>query len=656
MSLRSVFNLLVATLAFSTILPGQPQPEAKSFPASPGDTLVVQDDFGRVQVRVSDVADVQARIQMVSPGAPNADFQVASQKAGREIYIYAFFSGRGQEAVNLDIQVPKFLNVVVWGANPEVEARGIQGSLRIQNISGAITVEDPASSVTAVSDRGDILFRAHAQPHGDIRLETTSGTIRGEVWNNLNLRGWLTAGGSIAWDKDPEVRATSTEKQIGSFGPLVNMVSLQGNIRVSVTPPGAATTEAAPPKATVPPKSEDRGGETAQKAPAVQQGPRRGENRSTPGDNGPAPKAVSRAETARPAPSPATPVSSDQGVAIKVSVDSVLLNVSVRDRTTNRSVMGLQKGDFRVYEDNIPQQLQDIKTAEAPYSLLLLMDVSGSTQSYLKLMKEAATDFTRQLNQNDRIAVASFNSSVQLLQDFTSDRNVAAKAISRLHSGGGTAFYDALMTCVDQYMRTVEGRKAIVVFTDGVDNALQGNPGEGSRTPFRELYSRIQEVDTIIYTIFLDSEGQMPAMTRGPMGYPGGGRRYPGVGRFPFPFPIPSPSPYPTPGPTGSPYPGGGNDRAAYETAREQLESIAEQTGGRMYSPKRAQDLTGVYSEIADDLRIQYLLSYASTNTSEDGGWRAIRVEVNDHPEAVVRTRKGYVKSQNSEARIQKSE
>jgi VWFA-related protein len=253
-------------------------------------------------------------------------------------------------------------------------------------------------------------------------------------------------------------------------------------------------------------------------------------------------------------------------------------------------------------------------------------------------MKEAATEFTREINASDKVAIATFNSRVQLLQNFTNDREAAVRAIGHIRSGGGTAFYDALMTCLDEYMRDVEGRKAIVVFTDGVDNQLLGNRNEGSKTPFDALYRRVQESEAIIYTIFLNSEGQISTQGR-PVGrYP---RRRGGGFPLPFPFPLPSPGPFPSPGP--SPYPVPRQDeKAAYETAREQLETIAEQTGGRMYSPRRAEDLSGAYSEIADDLRIQYLLGYTSSDPTQDGRWRSIRVEVRSHSETVVRTRKGY--------------
>ena len=169
-----------------------------------------------------------------------------------------------------------------------------------------------------------------------------------------------------------------------------------------------------------------------------------------------------------------------------------------------------------------------------------------------------------------------------------------------------------------------------MVFTDGVDNQLEGGGSQGSRTPFPQLYRRIQEIDPIIYTIFLDTENRGGPMTRGGStgsvlidilgGVLGGGR----VGGYPRPPQAPRGNP------------------AVYQEAREQLMLISEQTGGHMYTPDRIEDLSRVYGEIADDLRIQYQLGYNSTNRAQDGKWREIHVQVPGHPEAVVRTRKGY--------------
>jgi VWFA-related protein len=338
---------------------------------------------------------------------------------------------------------------------------------------------------------------------------------------------------------------------------------------------------------------------------------------------------------------------------VRVAVNWIVLNASVRDRVSNRSINSLQSGDFRIYENEVLQELKETQFTDLPYSLLLLMDVSGSTYPYMKLMKKAATDFLHEIGPNDRIAIASFNSDVRLLQNFTPDITEAAKAIEQLRSGGGTAFYDALLTSVNRYMRRAEGRKAIVVFTDGVDSLLSGDYEAGSSHSYEELLSRVQESDVLIYVIFLNSNGKEMLLFSG-------GRSPDRPSSFPLPMPIPAQSSFPQLSPAPSPDPSLGSaqnprtrqereEDAIYEMAFQQLESLAQFTGGRMYSPKRIEDLSGVYAEVADDLRIQYLLSYASSDACQSPGWHAIRIEVKDHPEAVVRTREGYLVKENGE-------
>ena len=138
-------------------------------------------------------------------------------------------------------------------------------------------------------------------------------------------------------------------------------------------------------------------------------------------------------------------------------------------------------------------------------------------------------------------------------------------------------------------------------------------------------------------------------MTRTPIGPPSwpGGRRGGGPS-LPFPFPFPANT-----GASPSPIPAGEDD--AVQLAREQLRQIADQTGGRMYSPKKIDELSGVYTEIADDLRIQYQLGYNSSNRIHDGKWRTIRVEVGNKPDAVIRTRPGYYTCSESAEKAEKT-
>ncbi len=311
--------------------------------------------------------------------------------------------------------------------------------------------------------------------------------------------------------------------------------------------------------------------------------------------------------------------------SVRVSVNTVFLNVSVVDRNDTRSVAGLKKEDFQVYEDGVLQQVDQFLPSEAPLSLLLLLDVSGSTGLYLNLMKAATIDFIGKIKADDRVAIAAFSSRVDLLQGFSNDRAKAEQAIKKIWAGGGTSFYDALMTCINEYMRSVEGRSAIVVFTDGIDNQLEGGYPAGSQTTFDELYRKVQEAEPIIYPIFLDTVG----MTSGGPATGADGRfrgRRPTLERT-----APDTSP-------GNPQ----DEEDSYVVGMKQLRMIADQTGGRMYTPHKIDQLSGIYTEIAGDLRIQYLIGYNPTNTARDGRWREIRVKIKGHPEAAARTRKGY--------------
>ncbi len=653
--------------------PGDSGIETKTFAVQRGDALSITHDSGEIRIRSSEGGALEIKARRAGlDQSRKSSLEIATRKSGNTLFVSTVTSGAPGEAADLEITAPKFLNLAISGASPNVIISGMQGQVRVQDSAGRITVEDLASSTSLSTDNADIIYRASAQPQGDVHLESASGNVYCELSSGLNLHTLLKAGGKIFWDMDPMLQATSLEKQLGATGPLLYAASLTGNVTVRLIPSSSPATAVASDRVIHHGDSEGNNPGTAvsqaptgqsQSAGAARQSPSSGAPSAAVQDVRRASATTTSAEPVNPqspAPTqtaPVPPAKDSQapmvvqgGYALKVNVDSVFLNVSVRDRSTNRSIAGLQKPDFLIYEDGVRQQVDQFLPTEAPFNLMLLLDVSGSTASYLRLMKQAAIDFTKQINASDRVAVATFNSNVELVQGFTNDRSAAERAIQKIRSGGGTAFYDALMTCLDRYMRGIEGRSAIVVFTDGVDNQLQGRYSAGSRTTYDQLYRRVQESDIIIYTIFLDTEGQVPA-ARGRSRYPGGGGwpggrrggRFPGSSPFPFPFPTPTPSPSPYPSPSPSPYPRQREDQTAiYEEARNQLLQIAEQTGGRMYSPHKVDELSSVYSEIADDLRVQYQLGYNSTNRAHDGKWREIRVEVENHPDAAVRTRKGY--------------
>ncbi len=572
-----------------------------TFPASAGDTLIVQNDYGRVAIAAGS-SQIEAEVRKIaSSDAQLANVDTVAQKRGSKIYLQIYFYDYRSESVLIDVKVPDGVNVVVWSANAAVELNGLSGYTRAYTQTGLITAAELSSSTSLTTETGDVVFESWQQPRQDIRLESIRGNIRCRLNPDLNLHGWVRAGGTLSWNREIEFSQGQMEKRLGVGGPLFYAASLQGGVQVDLDLSSAPATDLAglempprPPSRRIPGASPDSGGRPEVAAPDRTPDLPRSTPRPTssaPADARPGaadqPTTVTDYETRNDGVV-------DSGYVLRVDVDWTYLNASVRDRRTNRSVPNLRREDFLVYEDDQLQTVERFESTHAPFNLLLLLDVSGSTSDYIDMIKRASIQFTRLLNPNDRLAVAVFNSRTRLMHPFTNDRYDIALAIQRIQSGGGTAFYDALDISVRDYMDGMEGRNAIVVFTDGEDNRLTGDFEDGSEISFSELFRTVQEADPIIYTIFLDNHER--------------GRR---------------------------------KAQIAAE-AKAQLVQIADQTGGRMYSPQSIDDLEYTYQEIADDLRIQYTLAYNSTNPGRDGEWREIRVRIRDRRDLAVRTRRGY--------------
>ena len=585
--------------------------ERHSLPIQPKGTLIVQNDFGRIQVNGWEEKHIYVRVRKIAPENRLEHVVVDIRREDDLIQVSTHFREHQKESAYLEIQVPQDINVQVWGAHPAIEIYGVGGTVRASTLTGLITAEDLTASASLLSQGGDIHFRSTSQPGGDVRLESTSGNINCILGNDLNLRGWIRAGGEASWGQEVSSQQGSIQREIGAGGPLFYANSLEGNVRCQLSSPSSHTADASAPVTKVSHTSDSVPKEvtatTGRPSPP-----------SAPQGEDTEPNAPAEVASTQPEPGSDKPAF-ESGYSLRVNVDWIYLNVSVRDRRNNRSIPNLLQEDFMVYENGTQQAIEKFQTSETPFHLLLLLDVSGSTCSHMSMIKRASIDFTREINSDDRIAVATFNSYTRLIQDFTNDRRQVRRSINRIRSGGGTAFYDALMTSVSEYMRNIEGRKAVVVFTDGVDNQLTGDYRNGSRTRFQELYREVREDDALIYTIFLNTERDAgPSRSRG--GILGDILR----GRTP---PI---------------IPGSRKKKGVYEEARRQLQTLADQTGGRSYSPRRIDDLAHVYSEIADDLRIQYTVAYSSTNVIRDGSWRKIRVKIKDRPDLQARTRRGY--------------
>jgi VWFA-related protein len=289
---------------------------------------------------------------------------------------------------------------------------------------------------------------------------------------------------------------------------------------------------------------------------------------------------------------------------ISIDTDLVNLNVSVYSRNLSQSVSSLLQRDFRVSENGKPQEISFFASTESPFDLVLLLDLSGSTAEKIDLIRKSSKRFVEAARSDDRIAIVTFTAEVQVVSRLTSDHVGLKKSIDEIQKPqGGTNFWDALRFVLEHVLgqsRTERRRSAIVVMTDGVDNALPDVLGGGSVTSFDELIAVVQHLDTIVLPIYLDTEKEANFHS--------------------------------TP-------------RSAYALARKQLAMLAAESGNEVYRARKVKDLEGLYPQIMRDLSTVYSIGYRPTNLARDGSWRDVIVELIDHPDLAVRARRGYYAS-----------
>jgi Ca-activated chloride channel family protein len=269
-----------------------------------------------------------------------------------------------------------------------------------------------------------------------------------------------------------------------------------------------------------------------------------------------------------------------------ISVDVDLVNVlfAVTDKK-GKFIRDLKKDQFKAYEDGHPQKITNFSAeADLPLTVALLIDTSGSVRDRLRFEQEAAIDFfySTLIRGKDRALVFSFDSAVELVQDYTDDPMKLSDSIRKMRAGGGTALNDAVYQAATQKLARQNGRRVIVLISDGDDNS--------SRFSVTEALEAAQRNDAAIFTISTNSSGL-----------------------------------------------GGQKDSRGDKTLRR----FASETGGKLFSPFKLQDLSTNFRDIAEELRAQYTLAYRPSNSARDGSFRRIRIDVDDK-RYVVRARNGY--------------
>ena len=282
----------------------------------------------------------------------------------------------------------------------------------------------------------------------------------------------------------------------------------------------------------------------------------------------------------------AAPAIPAQRPSFRSTIDLVLLNVTVTG-PGGRNVGDLTADDFEVLEEGRLQKLAFFSSATVPLSVSLVLDTSSSMEEEMPLAKQAATDFVARLRPGDIAEVVSFDSRVEVLQSLTNDRNLLESAIRRLRAGGATSLYNAIYIVLRQLakVRPPVGdevrRQVIVVLSDGEDTS--------SLVTFEQVLDLAKQSHTVIYSVGLGLESSPVKRSDAEFG----------------------------------------------------LRQLANETGGRLFTPKRPQDLAAVYGQIANELASQYVLGYLSNVEGQAGNWRRIAVRVRV-PQLQARTRAGY--------------
>lgn len=297
---------------------------------------------------------------------------------------------------------------------------------------------------------------------------------------------------------------------------------------------------------------------------------------------------------------------------LRVETTLVTIPVSVFDRN-GLYVPNLDQDDFKIFEDGKEQEIAYFGTSEKPFTVILLLDTSPSTEYKIDEIRSAAIAFVDQLKPQDRVMVIEFDENVHVLTEATSDRQLIYKGIRNADFGGGTSLYEAVEFSLKKRLSKIEGRKAIVLFTDGVDTTSR-------RSGYDSSLGLAEESDALIFPVYYNTF-------------------FDNLGGLGTPFP-------------GSIILGGGRPRGTrpedYALGRRYLEELADYTGGRVFRPESTPGgLTAAFEGIAEELRRQYQIGYVPADEGKPGQRKQIKVRVR-RPNLVIRARDSYIVGQNS--------
>ena len=313
----------------------------------------------------------------------------------------------------------------------------------------------------------------------------------------------------------------------------------------------------------------------------------------------PAPNTVTVAPTSAATPEPEPEI--EENDIVRVSTNLITVPAEVMDRN-GRFIGSLTKNDFRIFENGVEQELAYFAPVEQPFTVALLLDVSGSTQTQLQAIRAAANTFIKRLRPNDRLLLISFDGKINVLTEAVTLEQLRQKRLRLDALNDGTLLYDAVGFTLNQRLAAIQGRKAIVLLTDGVDSGSKQNNKQNLRDA--------EEANVVIYTVRYNTLPQLPQRLSQII-----------------------------------------NPKARahvearmikeYATGGTYLQTLAEKTGGRLYQAETLSDVPGAFSAITEELGRQYSLGYYPKGSAKSGEKREIKVKTR-LPNLVVRARQSY--------------
>jgi VWFA-related protein len=301
------------------------------------------------------------------------------------------------------------------------------------------------------------------------------------------------------------------------------------------------------------------------------------------------------------APDPKKKTSDEEIVRVETAV--VTVPVSILDKD-GKFIPRLTRDKFRLSENGIEQEIAFFDGSEAPFTVALLLDMSNSTKESLSDIQKSAVAFLDQLNPQDKVIIIAFNKDIYQLTEATNNRDELKKQIYRTISGGTTSVYDS-MDFIGEKFRRMRGRKAIILFSDGVDTS--------SRATFESNLRAAREIDALVYTIRYETYNPVTSFFSAQSENSATLVTYKGE-----------------------------NLKTAYERATRYLKLLADNSGGRYFLADSPKNLVTVFEDIAAELRQQYSIGYYPKEDASKTKLRKIKVSINV-PNASVKARRSYV-------------